>query len=82
MTAPDLPEDPAQKNAAAIMLLDEWYATPDDRLPGYWDELVKERETNRLRFRAQHPPQEGIVNELALFAGAGGSILAGALLGW
>lgn len=51
MTAPDLPEDPAQKNAAAIMLLDEWYATPDDRLPGYWDELVKERETNRLRFR-------------------------------
>lgn len=39
------------KNAAAIALLDEWYATPDDRPPGYWDELIQEIETNRLRFR-------------------------------
>jgi uncharacterized phage-associated protein len=39
------------KNAAAIALLDEWYATPDDRPPGYWDELIKDIETNRLRFR-------------------------------
>jgi uncharacterized phage-associated protein len=45
------PEDPAKKNAAAIALLDEWYATPDDRPPGYWDELIKDIEANRLRFR-------------------------------
>jgi uncharacterized phage-associated protein len=45
------PEDPVQKNAAAIALLDEWYATPDDRPPGYWDELIKDIEINRLRFR-------------------------------
>lgn len=45
------PEDPAQKNAAAIALLDEWYATPDDRPPGYWDELIRDIEASRLRFR-------------------------------
>ena len=39
------------ENAKAIALLDEWYATPDDRPPGYWDELMKDIETNRLRFR-------------------------------
>jgi uncharacterized phage-associated protein len=44
-------KDPAKKNAAAIALLDEWYATPDDRPPGYWDELIKDIEANRLRFR-------------------------------
>ena len=51
LTPEQRPEDPAQKNAAAIALLDEWYTTLDDRPPGYWDELVKDIETNRLRFR-------------------------------
>lgn len=44
-------EDPAEKNTAAMALLDAWYATPDDRPPGYWDDLRKEIETHRLRFR-------------------------------
>ena len=32
------------KNAAAIAWVEQWYATPDDQLPGYWDafeELLK-----------------------------------------
>jgi uncharacterized phage-associated protein len=48
------PENSVQKNAAAIALLDEWYATPDDRPPGYWEEFIKEIEANRLRFRDEH----------------------------
>lgn len=51
LTPAQQPENPAKKNTAAIALLDEWYATPDDRPPGYWDELIKDIETNRLRFR-------------------------------
>jgi hypothetical protein len=51
LTPEQQPENAAQKNAAAIALLDEWYATPDDRPPGYWDELIKDIEANRLHFR-------------------------------
>jgi uncharacterized phage-associated protein len=51
LTPEQQPESSAQKNAAAIALLDEWYATPDDRPSGYWDELIKDIEKNRLRFR-------------------------------
>jgi uncharacterized phage-associated protein len=40
-----------EKNAEAIALLDQWYATPDDKPPGYWDDLLQEIETNRLHFR-------------------------------
>jgi hypothetical protein len=34
----------APDNTAALALLDEWYATPDDRPPGYWDELIAGKE--------------------------------------
>lgn len=51
LTPEQQPENAIQHNAAAIALLDEWYATPDDRPPGYWDELIKDIETNRLHFR-------------------------------
>jgi hypothetical protein len=29
----------AEKNAAAIAWVEQWYATPDDQPPGYWDEF-------------------------------------------
>jgi uncharacterized phage-associated protein len=51
LTSEPQPENASPKNAAAIALLDEWYATPDDRPPGYWDELIKDIEANRLHFR-------------------------------
>jgi len=51
LTPAQQPENPAEKNAVAIALLDEWYATPDDRPHGYWDELIKDIEANRLHFR-------------------------------
>lgn len=28
-----------EKNAAAIAWVEQWYATPDDQPPGYWDEF-------------------------------------------
>lgn len=43
--------EPNAKNAEAIALLDQWYATPDDKPPGYWDDLLEEIETHRLHFR-------------------------------
>jgi hypothetical protein len=49
-------EDATEKNAAAIALLDEWYATPDDRPPGYWDARLHEIETHRLHFREDSAP--------------------------
>jgi uncharacterized phage-associated protein len=38
------------ENTEAIALLEEWYATPDDKPPGYWDDLLEEIETNPLHF--------------------------------
>ena len=37
-------------NIEAIALLDEWYATPDDKPSDYWDDLLKEIETHPLQF--------------------------------
>jgi uncharacterized phage-associated protein len=37
-------------NAAALALLEQWYATPDDKPPGYWDDLLAEIETHPLHF--------------------------------
>lgn len=39
-----------RKNAEAIALLEQWYATPDTKPPGYWDDLVEEIETHPLHF--------------------------------
>ena len=38
------------ENAEAIALLEQWYATPDDKPPGYWDDLLQEIEAYPLRF--------------------------------
>jgi len=38
------------KNMAALELLEQWYATPDDKPPGYWDDLLAEIETHPLHF--------------------------------
>jgi hypothetical protein len=31
-------------------LLEQWYATPDDKPPGYWDDLLQEIEAHPLHF--------------------------------
>jgi uncharacterized phage-associated protein len=41
------------KNAAAIVLLEQWYATPDDKPPAYWDDLLQEIEAHPLHFSAE-----------------------------
>ena len=38
------------ENSEAIALLEQWYATPDDKPPGYWDDLLQEIEAYPLRF--------------------------------
>jgi hypothetical protein len=38
------------ENLASIALLEQWYATPDDKPPGYWDDLLQEIETHPLHF--------------------------------
>ena len=38
------------ENSEAIALLEQWYATPDDKPPGYWDDLLQEIEAHPLRF--------------------------------
>ncbi len=38
------------ENVESIALLEQWYATPDDKPPGYWDDLLKEIETHPLHF--------------------------------
>jgi uncharacterized phage-associated protein len=43
------PEKDGQ-NTAALALLDEWDAIPDDKPPGYWDELEAEIEAHPFRF--------------------------------
>ncbi len=35
----------------AIVLLDEWYATPDEKGADYWDEFAQEVEANRIHLR-------------------------------
>jgi uncharacterized phage-associated protein len=38
------------ENSEAIALLEQWYATPDDKPPGYWDDLLQEIEAHPLHF--------------------------------
>jgi uncharacterized phage-associated protein len=38
------------KNAAAIAWVEQWYATPDDQPPGYWDEFEELLKTNPITF--------------------------------
>ena len=38
------------KNVESLALLEQWYATPDDKPPGYWDDLLEEIETHPLHF--------------------------------
>ena len=38
------------EHVASIALLDQWYATPDTKPPGYWDDLLAEMETHPLHF--------------------------------
>ncbi|HEY7493604.1 MAG TPA: hypothetical protein VIH59_21150 [Candidatus Tectomicrobia bacterium] len=38
------------ENAEAIALLEQWYAIPDDKPPGYWDDLLEEIEAHPLHF--------------------------------
>ena len=38
------------KNAAAIAWVEQWYATPDDQPPGYWDELEAEMKRHPIHF--------------------------------
>lgn len=38
------------KNAAAIAWVEQWYATPDDQPPEYWDELEEEIERHPINF--------------------------------
>jgi hypothetical protein len=37
-------------NAAAIAWVEQWYATPDDQPPGYWDEFEELLKTNPITF--------------------------------
>ena len=39
-----------KENSAALALLEQWYATPDDKPPGYWDNLLEEIESHPLHF--------------------------------
>jgi uncharacterized phage-associated protein len=39
-----------RENMEAIALLEQWYATPDDKPPGYWDDLLGEIESHPLQF--------------------------------
>jgi uncharacterized phage-associated protein len=53
-------DDPAtseehKKNQEAIALLDEWYATPDDKPPGYWDDLLAEIEATPFQLGDEEP---------------------------
>lgn len=34
----------------ALAVLEQWYATPDDKPPGYWDALLEEIEAHPLHF--------------------------------
>ena len=38
------------KNAAAIAWVENWYATPDDQSPGYWDELEELLKAHPIHF--------------------------------
>ncbi len=38
------------ENVEAIALLEQWYATPDNKPPGYWDDLLEEIEAHPLHF--------------------------------
>jgi len=38
------------KNAAAIAWVEQWYATPDDQPPEYWDELEEEIKRHPINF--------------------------------
>jgi uncharacterized phage-associated protein len=38
------------KNAAAIAWVEQWYATPDDQPPHYWDELEELLKTSPITF--------------------------------
>jgi transcriptional regulator with XRE-family HTH domain len=40
----------ATKNTAALALLEQWYATPDDTPPGYWDDLEAEIQAHPIQF--------------------------------
>jgi len=39
-----------RKNAKAIAFLEQWYATPDDKPPGYWDDLEEEINAHPIHF--------------------------------
>jgi hypothetical protein len=38
-TAENHKTESTDKNAAAIAWVEQWYATPDEQPPGYWDEF-------------------------------------------
>jgi uncharacterized phage-associated protein len=40
----------AEKNAAAIAWVEQWYATPDDQPPGYWDEFEELLKAHSIDF--------------------------------
>jgi transcriptional regulator with XRE-family HTH domain len=40
----------ATQNTAALALLEQWYATPDDHPPGYWDDLEEEITSHPIQF--------------------------------
>jgi hypothetical protein len=60
-TGPTLQQPPAVPNAAALALLDAWYATPDDRPSGYWDELEAWLKAHRLAFGTCSLPTSPVV---------------------
>ena len=39
------------ENPESIALLEQWYAAPDDKPPGYWDDLLQEIEGPSSAFR-------------------------------
>jgi len=39
-----------RENVDSLALLEQWYATPDDKPSGYWDGLLEEIETQPLHF--------------------------------
>jgi uncharacterized phage-associated protein len=48
---PDKPSAESEnKNAAAIAWVEQWYATPDDQPPGYWDEFEELLKANPIDF--------------------------------
>lgn len=45
-----------QKNTAALAMLEQWYATPDDQPPGSWDALEAAIQAHVLQFGDEDTP--------------------------